>query len=63
MKTMIGIFLILASIALAIWAWFVLIPDFHGQDFIYWFVVSVVVFLVASGVLIGALFIERDLNP
>ena len=62
MKTMLGIFLILASIAGAIWAWVVVVPEFYGGEF-NWFITSVIVFVAASGVLIGALFIERDLNP
>ena len=62
MRTMIGIFAILAAIALAIWAWVVILPDFYGGSY-YWFVLSVIVFVAAAGVLIGALLIERDLNP
>ena len=64
MRTLIGMFIVLAAVAVAIFSFFEIIPMFTESDeMVYWFVVSAVVFVTAAGVLIGALMIERDVNP
>ena len=64
MRTLIGMFIILAAIGVGIFSFFEIIPLFeNAEQFTYWFVISAVVFITAAGVLVGALLIERDVNP
>ena len=62
MRTLIGMFLIFASIGFGIWGFLSIVPDFADEETMYWFVASAVVFISAAGVLVGALFIERDVT-
>jgi len=63
MRTIIGIILMIVAVILAVWAFIAIVPNFHGEGAVYWFVMSVVVFIAAAAILVGALLIERDLNP
>jgi len=60
MRTVFGVLLIIGGIALAIILGIIFLPEHATDTFMFWFLLSVVVFVAAAGVLGGALLIERD---